>query len=140
MVWRIQLKTKDILITGCQSGTLHYNNSEIDNFAIYQYAFTLGVMPDFCILCVNPHDDIEYINRTISFINSIDDGKVRAIALFPVQAIETITGIKYKKKELWQDDLQVFKERIYEVFNIPTYSMFSDIDIENLCDLIISYF
>ncbi|MED4955055.1 S8 family serine peptidase [Paenibacillus sp. FSL R5-0527] len=140
MVWNTQLKEKDILITGCQSGTLHYNNSEINNFTIYQYAFTLGVMPDFCILCINPHDDIEYISRTISFINSIDEGKVRAIAIFPIQAIETVTGIKYKTRELFGENLQVFKEKIYESFKIPVYSVFDDLDLDNLCDLIISYF
>lgn len=140
MVWNAQLKGKDILITGCQSGTLHYDNSNVDNFAINQYAFALGTMPDFYILCINPHDDIEYITRTINFINSIDNGKVYAIAVFPVQAVETITGIKYKMQELCNDDLLNFKERNEKIFNLPIYCIGDDSDMEELCNLIISHF
>lgn len=127
-------------MTGCQSGILHYDNSNVENFAITQYAYLLGIMPDFCILCVNPHDDIEYITRTIGFINSIDNGKVCAIAVFPVQAVETITGIKYKMHELGNDDLLSIKEKFGKIFDLPIYSIGDDLDIENLCDLIISYF
>lgn len=140
MVWETQLKGKDILITGCQSGTLHYDNSNVENFAIIQYAFLLGIMPDFCVLCINPHDDIEYITRTIGFINSIDNGKVRAIALFPIQAIETITGINYKMQKLSEQDLKNIKIDYEKIFNLPIYTIGDELDMNNLTDLIVSYF
>lgn len=140
MVWNTQKKGKDILITGCQSGTLHYNNSQIENFTLYQYAFILGVMPDFCVLCVNPHDDIEYINRTIDFINSIDNGKVQALVIFPIQATESLSGIKYKTQTLSQNELLIIKDKFKEIFKLPIYSLGNDIDMKDLCELIISYF
>lgn len=140
MVWETQLKGKDILITGCQSGTLHYNNSEIEHFAIYQYAFALGTMPDLCILSVNPHDEIEYIQRTIGFINSIDEGKVCALVVFPVQAIETLSGIKYKTKELSQDEMLIVKDKLYASFDLPVYGLGDESDMEALVELVISYF
>lgn len=140
MVWEAQLKGKDILITGCQSGTLHYDNSNVENFALNQYAFALGTLPDFYILCVNPHDDLDYIARTIGFINSIDSGKVCAIAVFPVQAVETISGIKYKMSELDDDALLIIKKNMNEIFNMPVYSIGSQLDMDMLCELIISYF
>lgn len=61
LVWQVQLKSKDILISGCQSGILNYDNSHIDNFAIDQYSYILGLSPDYSIICVNPHDSIDYI-------------------------------------------------------------------------------
>ncbi|MCE3203135.1 S8 family peptidase [Paenibacillus sonchi] len=140
MIWQTQLKEKDILITGCQSGTLHYNNSQIEHFAIFQYAFTLGAMPDFCVLTVNPHDDIEYINRTINFINSIDDGKVRALVVFPIQAVETLSGIKYKTQKLLGSELVILKEKFQKRFKIPVYCLGNDADIEELTNFIISFF
>ncbi|NQX44400.1 DUF1611 domain-containing protein [Paenibacillus tritici] len=140
MVWGTQLKGKDILITGCQSATLHYNNTQIEHFALFQYAFALGVMPDFCVLCVNPHDDIDYITRTINFMNSIDDGKVRALVVFPVLAIETLSGIKYKTEKLSSNEISDLKNKLRELFNIPVYCIGNEKDIIELCDLVISYF
>lgn len=140
MVWGTQLKGKDILVTGCQSGTLHYNNSQIEHFGIFQYAFTLGVMPDFCVLCVNPHDDIEYITRTINFINAIDDGKIYALVIFPMRVIETLSGIKYKTESLSSNEIIDFKEELQGLFNLPVYCLGNDTDLIDLCELVISYF
>lgn len=140
MVWETQLKNKDILITGCQSGTIHYNNSGINDFALSQYAFILGVMPDFCILCVNPHDDRDYIERTIHFIDAIDEGKVNAIVVFPMQIVETLSRVKYKTQALTQNDLHNIKEKLNDSFHIPVYSLGNDDDIKELCDLIIHFF
>ncbi|WP_059052792.1 S8 family serine peptidase [Paenibacillus senegalimassiliensis] len=140
MVWETQLKEKDILITGCQSGTLHYNDSQIEHFGIFQYAFLLGIMPDLCILCVNPHDDIDYIERTINFINSVDNGKVKALTIFPMRAVETLSGIKYKIEELESKKLNVLKEVFSTKFKIPVLGLGIENDMDFLVDLIINNF
>ena len=139
MIWEIQLKNKDILITGCQSGSTHYNNSNINDFALYQHSFILGTLPDIYILCVNPHDDFDYINKTISFLNSIDSGKVKAIAVFPMKAIATLSGIGYKTEEINHDEFLNIKAGLECEFNLPVFSM-NDDDINRLCALIIDEF
>ena len=140
MAWQVQLKNRDILVTGCQSGILHYNNSRIDDFAIYQYAFTLGIMPDFCILCINPHDAMDYISKTINFIDSIDEGKVKALVMFPQKAVDTISGIKYKTYELSTSEINTTKEYLFERFHIPVYTLGNAADMQELCNLVIDYF
>lgn len=61
---------KDIIIVGSQSGTVNYDVGNIEQFNIAQYIFLMGTQPEAVVLCINPYDEIEYINRTISFIES----------------------------------------------------------------------
>lgn len=140
MVWQTEIRKRDILITGCQSGTIHYDISKINDCAIYQYAFALGTLPDFIVLCVNPHDDTAYIKKTIDFINSIDVGKVCALVIFPMEAKETLAGIRFQIEEIDIHRMQVIKENWSESFGIPAYSLNSKNDVDKLCDNIINFF
>ena len=140
MVWQAFLNKRDILITGCQSGVLHFNNSNIQYFNIDQYTFLLGIMPDICVLCINPHDEIGYLHRTIDFINSIDNGKVIAIVVFPIRAVETLSGIAYKTEIVADIDLKKFKHYIHTELNLPVFTLGNQIDMEDLCELIITNF
>ena len=92
------------------------------------------------MLCVNPHDDLDYIGRTISFINSVGEGKVCAIAIFPIRAVESISGIKYKMEQLSCDDMENCKKTMNDVFKIPVYEIGNQGDLDALCNQIISYF
>ena len=138
MVWNIQLKGKDILITGCQSGIVHYNHSKITDYDIYQYAYLLGVLPDFPILCVNPHDDIDYISRSIGFINSVCEEKVKAIVIFPLIAIQTLSGIGYKIEKIKKDMEFLLKKNLKDAFNIPVFSLDDENLIDDLCIMILN--
>lgn len=140
MIWETQVKGRDILFTGCQSGTLHYRDSNVEDFAIFQYAFLLGTMPDFVILCVNPHDEVDYVDRTISFINSVGDGKVCALAIFPIRAVQTKSGVMYKVEEVSLNVLQEYRKKFEEMFKIPAYVIGNGKDLEKLCGQIISFF
>lgn len=139
MVFGVQKKQKDIIITGCQSGVIHYNNSHINEFAISQYSFLLGTLPDIFILCINPHDDFGYIKKSIDFLNSIDEGKVKAIVVFPMKAIATLSGIGYKIEEISSQEYFEIKNNLKSEFNLPVFSM-SDDDTSSLCSLIINEF
>lgn len=140
MVWEVQEKQKDILIVGCQSNTIHYDNCQVDDFAIYQNAFILGTLPDFVILCVNPHDDVEYVERTINYINAIDEGNVEALVVFPVLAIETVSQISYKLEKLSSADMKKYKDFLLRRFNLPTYALGEEDDMQHLCERVISFF
>lgn len=138
MLWNIQLSGKDVVITGCQSNTIHYNSSRVEDFAIYQYGYLLGVMPDFYVLCVNPHDEFEYIQRSIDFLNSVDVGKVGALVLFPMLAYETLSGIGYKTRKMTEEELYYSKEALFQKFNIPVFLLGDQGDLAELCKKIIN--
>lgn len=139
-VWDIQLKKKDLLVVGCQSNSIHYDTSKIDDFAIYQYAFTLGTLPDLFVLCVNPHDEIDYICRTIGFLNAIDNGKVGAIVVFPIEAVENSSSVEYKMQNATRKKLNEVKHNLRQKLELPVFLLDDKSDLTKLCDIIIAYF
>lgn len=137
MIWESQKKGNDVLITGSQSMTLHQCNSNLKYMPLQQQNFLFGVLPDFIIVCVNPHDDMDYIKRTISYLNSIDIGKVYAIAIFPVKIELTLNGMQYKKRTLEKEEVEEYKQRIYQECKLPSFEIGEEKDMDSLCDLII---
>ena len=137
MIWESQKKGNDVLITGSQSMTLHQCNSNLKYMPLQQQNFLFGVLPDFIIVCVNPHDDMDYIKRTISYLNSIDIGKVYAIAIFPVKIELTLNGMQYKKRTLEKEEVEEYKQRIYQECQLPSFEIGEEKDMDSLCDLII---
>ena len=139
-IWEIQNNRKDILITGGQSGTIPYSGAFIEPFFEYQYAFLSSVRPDYNILCINPHDEYTYVNKTSLFINSMTEDGVQAMVLYPVQAVETVTGIGYSMKSLTLAEQKYISQIYRDKFNIPVYLLSSDEDLDALCENIIEYF
>ena len=135
----ICVRNKDIIIVGSQSGTVPYDTGNISLFNIPQYNFLMGTQPDNVILCVNPYDDIEYINRTIKFIESSIDGKVIAIVIFPLGLKNDWTGIYGKKERLNNSDIEKLKERYLFNFKIPSYEL-GDEEIKKLVEYIIEIY
>ena len=139
-MWEIQNRGKDIVITGGQSGVIPYSNLFVEPFFEYQYAYLMGVRPDFNILCINPHDDSGYVKKTCDFISSMTEEGVCAIVLFPVQAIETVTGVGYSTKKLSTDEQKYLKERYTKKYGIPVYLLDFEEELDLLCNSVIDFF
>ncbi len=137
MIWDIEKQGNDIAITGCQSATIHYDNSNIKDLSLQQQNFLFGVLPDFFVLCVNPHDDINYIKRTIQYLNAIDIGKVYAIAIYPIKAEESMNGIQFRKRTLTHDEMCEFKKFIHEQCMLPAFEIGDERDMDSLCELVV---
>ena len=134
------LVNKDIIIVGSQSGTLPYDTGNLALFNIPQYNFLLGTQPDAVILCVNPFDDLFYIERTKNFIESSIECKVIALVVFPMNLKDNWAGI-YGGKIKIDDGFYIrFKDELSALFNIPIYRLDYDDDIECLIENIISFF
>lgn len=108
-VHEIEMKEPDIIIVGNQSQTL---NSFWGNQKMYpyeQFLFLLATNPDAYILCVNVDDPVDYVSRTINYIESITCAKNVGLVIFPVckkgndivvyneNKIEDIELLKYQK-------------------------------------------
>ena len=140
MVFNVQNKGKDILISGCQSSTIHYDNSQLDSFSIMQYSFLLGLQADCVILSVNPHDEINYIKRTIQFIESLDCGSILALVVFPVIASQSLTGVGYKSRALSKEEMQKIKKKYTNEFSLPVFDLGNNDDMDALTGKIIDYY
>lgn len=134
----ISKKGVDIIISGCQSGTVPYDFGNIKYYTFWQTEFLLGTLPDAVILCVNAHDEFEYVKRTIGFIESSVDSKVVAIVIYPMGFNEKIG----KSRLVRLDDVELTKSllRYKSYFNLPTYILGDDVGMENLYNTICEFF
>ncbi|WP_219845157.1 DUF1611 domain-containing protein, partial [Paenibacillus sp. MYb63] len=85
LMYNISRNDPDIILVGSQSQTVPYSAGNIGFYPNHQHDFLLGSEPDAIILCVNPNDNLTYINRTINYLENYIETKVIAISIFPVE-------------------------------------------------------
>jgi hypothetical protein len=133
-VWELEKNGCEIVLTGCQSGTVTYDFRNMTYLTTEQYSYLLGVNPDGVILCVNTFDEMKYILRTKSFIESSVNAKVIAVV---------ISESRYNKEKGIFSGVKnlnlITKEEVEKTLNIPTFSL-SDLNIGELTDKIIDYY
>ena len=135
------IRQKDIILVGSQSGTVVYDTGNIVQYNIPQYNFLIGTQPDAVILCVNPYDEVEYIHRTIRFIEScVNNCKVIAIVVFPMDINDNWAGIYGAKKPLSEQKYLQIKANLDNHFNLPIFRLGVEKDMENLTQCILNYF
>lgn len=130
----------EIIIVGSQSGTVPYNLCNIEYLTISQYLFLLGTHPDAIILNVNPFDEIDYIQRTIKFIESCIDCCVIAIVVFPMTIENNLFGIYGKKKRISDKEYIDFKSKLESTFQLPIFCLGIENDMDNMTNTIVDFF
>lgn len=76
MIWKIEKKCVDIIVSASQSGTLSYDNINMGMMTYNQLYYLNGTNPDSIILCINAYDSLNYIERTIDFLSAITEGTI----------------------------------------------------------------
>lgn len=130
----------DVVITGSQASVLPIDTGNLTMYPMKQYSFLMGTQPDCMILCINPDDDLDYIRRSIMFLESSVAGKVIALCMYPMKYRDGWTRIHGQKETLNNDEFVQLKERLYEEFSIPIYLLGKENDISLLFDDIVSFF
>ena len=83
IMYECSLKEPSIILTGCQSSTLAPTWVHYSQLAFTQYEFLVGTFPDAVLLVVNKFDNVRYIQRTITFIETVADCPVVACVISP---------------------------------------------------------
>lgn len=133
-------KGKDIIIAGSQSGSITYDMGNLQQYSIHQYQFLLGIQPEAIILCVNPYDEIKYLERTIMFLESSIDTKVIAIVVFPKDIKSDWKGMYGTKELMTEDKYNQFKEQLKKRFDKPVFRLGDEEDIRKLFEEVVNYF
>lgn len=92
------------------------------------------------ILCINPYDEKEYIERTIQFIESAVNGSVIALNVFPMDLKSDELGIYSGKKPMGRERFASLKQELQRDFSLPVFLLGESGDMETLVDTIIDYF
>ena len=131
-------KENDLIIVGSQSGTVPYDYGNLEQYAFAQFDLLMGTLPDAVILCVNPFDDIEYVERTIHFIESSVECKVIGLSLFPLDfKNESFYG---NRKQISQEKCEWLKKEYSSRVNLPLYPLEKEDEMEMLVNRVIEYF
>lgn len=133
-------KEVDIIISGSQANCIPSNVYNISSFPIKQHIFLIGMQPDGIILCVNPHDDINFIHNTIKYLEGVANCKVLALVMFPMAATSDWRAMFEVKELLEEELLNKVVEKINKILNIPVYVLGKEIDMIKLRDNIIDFF
>lgn len=130
----------DIILVGSQSGCVAYDTGNLQYYLLMQNSFLLGTLPDAVVLCVNPYDDVEYIQRSIQYIEATAMSKVFALVVFPMNINTNWTSLYDQKKVLTEDDFLVLRKKLYSRFGVPVYRLGDDAQMDLLVNDLIDFF
>lgn len=91
------------------------------------------------VLVVNMYDEKEYVERTISYIESGENTKVIAIVVFPMDIDEHWRGLDYKKRIINYKEFNARKQSFLS-YGRPIFLLGEDKDMEQLFEEIINFF
>ncbi|MFI3212908.1 MAG: S8 family serine peptidase [Eubacteriales bacterium] len=135
----IDIQKFDLIITGGQSGCIPYDLYNTQNILLWQAAYLYGINPDAVVICICFDDDVEYIKRTISFIESTCNTEVIAAVLFPIAyesyAVGQYRAINLSKMGNYSDVSLGLSEKL----GIPVYTHSSE-DINFCIELVEKFF
>lgn len=80
--------TPNIIITGTQGGVVPKTPGATSNFeasVLRTLQYLIGVKPDAIICAINPHDDMELVNRTLSTVFSFCKTKLLFYVMSPFE-------------------------------------------------------
>jgi hypothetical protein len=136
LLHKVEMKNPDIIIVGGQSGLVPYAMYNIGNNSPYQRELLLASNPDAMVLCVNFFDDIDYIQRTIKYAESLTENKVIALSIFPFDRAfswsSVSSNLKPVEPELLEQQIRFFEKEI-------GIKVFSQSQAKQLCEEIINH-
>lgn len=137
---RIQDKGVDLIIAGCQSGTVPYSLMNIRYATCRQLDFLFGLHPDRVVLCANLFDDLEYIDRTVRSIEALVPCKVIAVVLFPMTFAGEYAMIGTPSRKETQMKIDRKKKEIRQVCRRPCFELGVASEMQELWQAIIHHF
>jgi len=98
----------------------------------------MDVIPDAVILCVNSFDEVDYIRRTIQYIESCVDTKVIALSVFPLGYNDQLG--RSRLVPLSDEVLDKVATALYKQLGIPAFILGRESDMEELYAKTVSFF
>lgn len=138
LMHRIELKDPDIIIAGSQSGLVPYIYDNLAYLTHRQMEVLAGIMPDAVILCINPQDDVEFIERTIQSVESFINTSVLCCSIYPMKYSEKFM-LYNKKEEVGPEELIQIANSFSKKLEKPVFPMNVE-GVKKIYELIVDYF
>lgn len=140
LMGKIEDSNPDLIIVGSQSQTIPLNTGNVGLYTIYNQDIMLACEPDICILCINYNDEIEYIKRTIHFIESYVDTHVLGMVLFPLERNLRWSVFGNTSKKIDADQLIEKQKFISKKTGLPVILLNNEYEINNLYQMCLDFF
>ena len=119
LFFQIEEKKKDIILFSSQSHTIPQSYGNMGMYPIYQQILLYAGLPDKIILTVHYDDDIEYVKRTIEYLEKLIDTNVMAIVIFPYEVKYTLRGKSVNR--ISDISISAFCSQLQEITSVPIY-------------------
>lgn len=140
MMGLIEQKNPDLIIVGSQAHSVPFQAGGLVEYPIPQHEFLLGVQSDAYILCVDDQSPIDYIERTVKYLESLAGGKVIAIVISPLSITYRWSTINNDMSLIKRHKIIAIKKSLSEHFeNIPVLTINKRF-YKILSDIVIDYF
>lgn len=140
IIGEIECKNPDIILLGLQSMPVPYSFGNLSYYMIGQTEIIWASEPDAFILLICPLDDLDYIERTINYLEGVAESKVIALVISPVPKYAQHTFLGEEPVLISDEVKEAFYYNVLKRFHIPTYFYESVEDVNKLTDEIESYF
>ena len=132
----------DLILVGCQSGSIPFDLNDPRTLSLPSLAFLVGVKPDACILVVNAMDPEAYVWDTISALRTIGKCVVIALAMSDrPKVMESRLGRSWAThRDASRDDLRATQEKFEDSFGLPVVGITAPEGTDRLVAVIIDYF
>ena len=100
----------------------------------------MGSQPDAVVLCINPYDELDYIERSIRFLESSVDCKVIALCVYPMDVKKDWTSMYNRKEPLGDMEYQLLKDVLKDQFSIPVCRLGDADDMTDIYENVIAFF
>lgn len=140
LVYELCESENDLIIVGSQSGTVNYDVGNLSQFCLSQHTFLLGTQPDATVLCINPYDELEYIERTIGYLQSSMESQVIALVLYPMDISNKWSGIYGSRIKVEETKIQSLADVVQERFHLPLYCLGREKHMIDLMNTIVDFF
>ena len=135
-------KKPDIMLVGCQSGTIPYDVANHNTHTEPSIHFLLGTKPDACILVVNSTDSDAYIQDTLDGIRILGKAPVILLAISDKEKhARSVYGKTWvAARPMSEDEIQGHLERLEASFGLPAVAIVAAEGQQRMVDIVVNHF
>lgn len=140
MIWDISQKGVDIILAGCQSGLLGFNDRNIDMIPFNHQIFFQSLQTDAIILCVNEYDSLSFVKRVINYAEGVSGAKVLGVVCFPYSPKKNWMGAYGTQERISVTREKELKEAYLGNLGKRVFMLDKNIELAQLVDECLEFF
>ena len=140
MLGYLQSLSPDIILYGSQANTVPFVAGGAANYPVVQHELVLGCQADAYILCVSDDAPVDYIKRTISYLEGVYPSKVIALYLSSLSIKSRFSAISAERKLKTEQEMNEWKQNLQKEIALPLISSRDTDHCAQLVEVITDYF